>query len=137
MNRMKIYDKTNISSLKLLSSVPDYQMYIYVILNSEERLKIGKTTNPLQRIISLSGSNTGGSKICKIACLEEPTYVLTLETVLHTHYNKNRIHGTEWFKDIDFYEVVKYINELLSGSSYDKSNNIRKEILIKNNIIKG
>ena len=133
MNRMKIYDKSNIYSLKQLSPVPDTQLYLYVILNSENRIKIGRTTNPLNRIISLSGSNTGGAKICKIACTEQSTYVLTLENALHSHYNYYRVKGTEWFERLDFDEVVEYINSLLSKPTFEMCENIRKERLKLNN----
>ena len=126
---MKVFNKNNITSLKLLEPVQDTMLYIYVILNSDDRIKIGKTTNPLQRIKSLSGSNTGGSQICKIACLEEPTYILTLEDALHTHYNYCRIQGTEWFENLDFDEVVNFINSILSLPSYDICNKIRKQRL--------
>lgn len=131
MNRMKIFNKENIYSLKNLPPVSETMMYIYVIENSDSRIKIGKTTNPLQRIISLSGSNTGGSKIHRIACMENPTYILTLESTLHSHFNTKRIKGTEWFKDIKFNEVIDYIDNLLSSKSYDLCNELRKERLNK------
>lgn len=126
---MKIFNKENIHSLKDLKSVPETMMYIYVIENSDSRIKIGKTTNPLQRIISLSGSNTGGAKIHRIACMENPTYILTLESTLHSHYDFKRIKGTEWFNDINFDDVVDYINSLISKPSYELCEELRKKRL--------
>jgi len=54
-----IYTKYNISLLKSVPILEDGQMYIYVMLNSNGNIKIGKTTNIIQRLKSLSGSNGG------------------------------------------------------------------------------
>lgn len=62
-----IYRKANVDLLKSIPVLEDGQIYIYVILNSIGNIKIGKTTNILQRMQSLSGSNGGGTKnICSI-----------------------------------------------------------------------
>ena len=74
-------------------------------------------------------------EIRKIACLEEPTYILTLEEILHTHYDYKRINGTEWFKDLDFDEVVHYVNTLLSLKSYEITTQVRIDRLNGDNVL--
>ena len=131
MPKMKVF--TSLKSLESYKEVPEYQLYIYVIENSEGKIKIGRTTNPLKRLTSLSGSNGGGAEITRFAVMDEPTYVLTLEESLHTHYNFWRITGTEWFRNLDFNEVVDYVNMLLSSKGYETCTEVRQDILRKEN----
>lgn len=110
----------------------DNQVYIYVLQNYPQgNIKIGRTTNPIQRFRSLSGSNNGGNRILRVA-ISPMTYLYSLETTLHTHYDRNRIPNTEYFQKLEFEDVVKYIDELFSSPSYNKCNQIRKEFYIKN-----
>ncbi len=110
----------------------DNQVYIYVLQNYPQgNIKIGRTTNPIQRFRSLSGSNNGGNRILRVA-ISPMTYLYSLETTLHTHYDRNRIPNTEYFQKLEFEDVVKYVDELFSSPSYNKCNQIRKEFYIKN-----
>lgn len=103
------------------------QLYIYVLENYPQgNIKIGRTTNPQQRMRSLSGSNSGGNYIKRVA-ISPMTYLYTIEETCHTHYHRNRVKGTEYFKDITFEEVVSYIEELFNSPSYERCNRIRKE----------
>jgi len=100
---------------------------IYVIKNDGGFIKIGVTTNTEQRLQSLSASNGGGHKIVEVWTSPE-TYLYTMERVLHMHYHNNRIKGSEWFKDLDFNEVVTYAKSLFASDSYRRCNQIREEI---------
>lgn len=126
-----IYTSKNISMLKDIPVLDDGQIYIYVMLNYPQgNIKIGKTTNIQQRLQSLSGSNGGGSRIIKLYC-SPATWVQSVETSLHGYYHKYRIDGTEWFKDLDFNDVVIFVNSLFYMKSYNTCNEIRKQIIEK------
>lgn len=108
------------------------QLYIYVLQNYPQgNIKIGRTTNPAQRFRSLSGSNNGGNKILRVA-ISPMTYLYSIETTLHAHFNRNRIPNTEYFEKLSFEEVVKYVDKLFNSTSYERCNKIRKEFYEKN-----
>lgn len=112
------------------------QLYIYVLENSPQgNIKIGRTTNIKQRLHSLSGSNSGGNHISRIA-VSKPTYLYSLETTAHTHYHRYRIDGTEWFdgKYVTFDEVVNYINSLFDQKGYNLCNETRRKFNEERNI---
>lgn len=127
-----IYRKANVDLLKSIPVLEDGQIYIYVILNSIGNIKIGKTTNILQRMQSLSGSNGGGTKIYAVYC-SPPTWLQSIEGTLHNYYHFARILGTEWFdgSKIDFMETVKYVNKLFYSDEYKKCNELRRIIMEK------
>ena len=121
---MNIYDNfKHIVEQKL----EDNQYYIYVLENESKHIKVGITKNISQRAFSLSGSNCGGSLPLRCA-VSEPTYLKTIEKTVHTHYDRNRVQGTEWFKDITFEDVVEYIDNIFSSPSYLKCNELRKNV---------
>lgn len=121
---MKIYNNIkHITEQKL----EDNQYYIYVIENTAKNIKIGITKNISQRTMSLSGSNGGGNKPIRCA-VSEPTYLKTLEKTIHSYFNKYRISGTEWFKDISFEEVIEYVDKLFTSNEYQTCNEIRKNV---------
>ena len=107
------------------------QLYIYVLENyPQKNIKIGRTTNPKQRFSSLSGSNNGGNVISRVA-ISPMTYLYTLESAFHSKFNRNRIKGTEYFKDITFEEVVNEMNNIFESSNYKNSNENRKSFYEK------
>ena len=128
-----IYTKDNIGLLKSMPILEDGQIYIYVILNSRGNVKIGKTTNIMQRLQSLSGSNGGGSKIIKAYC-STSTWIQSIEETCHNHYHFARINGTEWFdgNKVCFSEVVEYVNGLFHTDSFRRCNELRRSIAEKN-----
>lgn len=128
-----IYDKDNIGLLKSTPILEDGQIYIYVILNSMGNVKIGKTTNIMQRLKSLSGSNGGGSKIIKAYC-SPSTWIQSIEETCHNHYHFARINGTEWFdgNKVYFSEVVEYVDGLFHTDSFRRCNELRRSIAEKN-----
>lgn len=126
-----IYTKENIIKLKSIPVLDDGQVNIYVILNSPQgNIKIGKTTNIIQRLTSLSGSNGGSNKISKIY-VSPPTYLQTMEGTCHSHYHFARIPGTEWFdgNKVDFNEVVGYVDGLFRTSGYKLCNEVRRKFI--------
>ena len=109
------------------------QLFIYIVKNSSGRIKIGRTTDPTQRLKSLSGSNGGGFKIEKYF-ISEPTCLYTLETIMHDKFDKYRIPNTEWFYNKDdpsgeklFEAACEELKLLFSSASYKRCNKIRKE----------
>lgn len=130
---MKIYNSKNVMELKELPVLNDGTYYIYIMLNSpQQNIKIGITTNILQRLNSLSGSNSGGNKIVKLA-VSDPTYVASAEKAFHNHYHKYRIPNTEWFdgSKLKFEDVVEFIDKQFKLKSYETCNKLRKEIYEK------
>lgn len=110
------------------------QFYIYVLLNEpQENIKIGRTSNIQQRLTSLSGSNGGGNKIVKIA-ISDSTYLYTLERIIHQHFIKFRIPGTEWFDRLSFDQVVSYIDSLFQSHQYVHCNEVRKKFVAEHGI---
>lgn len=127
-----IYTKENIILLKSIPILEDGQIYIYVMLSSNGNVKIGKTINIQQRLISLSGSNGGGSKITSLYC-SPSTWIQSIEGTCHNHYDFARIPGTEWFNGnkVDFNEVVTYIDGLFHTKGYETCNELRKKIIME------
>ena len=108
------------------------QLYIYVLQNYPQgNIKIGRTTNPAQRFRSLSGSNNGGNKILRVA-ISPMTYLYSIETTCHTHFDRYRIPNTEYFEKLSFEEAVAFIDGLFNSKSYSICNQIRKEVYEKN-----
>ncbi len=127
---MKQYDKIQDVNIPAVS---DGQLYIYVLENSPQgNIKIGKTSNIQQRLKSLSGSNSGGNHITKIA-VSDVTYLYTLEGIAHRKFDKHRIDGTEWFDGnyVTFDEVVSFIDSLFTQKSYQLCNETRKDFTQK------
>ena len=95
---VKVYNNIQFISSPKLDKL---QWYIYVILNNNGDIKIGRSHDIISRIRSLSNSNAGGSHIVKVA-VSPPTYLRTYEGSLHDLYNKYRVPNSEWFKGLDF-----------------------------------
>ena len=125
-----IYTLKNAKLLKELPVLDDGRVYIYVILSLPQgNVKIGKTTNIVQRITSLSGSNGAGNRINKIY-VSPSSYIECLEKTAHLHYDFARIKGTEWFdgNKVDFDEVVRYVDGLFHQKGYETCNELRRKI---------
>jgi hypothetical protein len=122
-NDVRIYDNIKMVSLP---KIEDIQYYIYAIENELGYVKIGISQDITQRVRSLSGSNTGGNKIIRIA-VSNPTYLKTLEGSFHCIFNKYRIANTEWFKGITFDEIITKMNETFNSDDYFRCNEMRKQ----------
>lgn len=121
------YDIKEIREPKL----EDGQVYIYVLENSpQHNIKIGQTTNPKQRMSSLSGSNSGGNRIERVA-ISPPTYLPFLEKICHKHFNRFRVKNTEYFENVTFEEVLWFLVSLFDEPSYASSNEMHKKQYLK------
>lgn len=126
-------DERTGKDLKELYILEEPKLYIYAMLNSEGKVKIGKTKNIQQRYQSLCGSNGQGNKITRVYCSEE-TYLYTLENIMHTKFARYRIPSTEWFYDKEdptgerlFANAVEELKLLFYSDSYKKCNELRKQ----------
>ena len=130
---MKIYNSKNIIELKELPILEDDSYYIYCMLNSPaHNIKIGITTNIVQRLQSLSGSNSGGNHIVKLA-VSNPTFVSSAEKAFHEKFGRFRIEGTEWFdgSKVTFEEIVSEMENQFNTKTYEVCNELRKELAEK------
>ena len=127
-----IYTRDNIKMLKEISILEDEQIYLYVMLSSNGNVKIGKTTNIIQRLKSLSGSNGYGEKITALYC-SPPTCMQSMEGTCHNHYHFARIPGTEWFDGTKVYfnEVVEYVDGLFHSESFERCNELRRKVIME------
>ncbi len=126
-------DERTKKDLKDLPVLDEPQVRIYVMLNSVGKIKIGKSKNVYQRYLSLSGSNGQGNEIIKVL-VSPPTYLYTIETVMHEKFKEYRIPNTEWFYDENnvsgeelFTAAVKELRLLFSSEQYKLCNSIREE----------
>ena len=120
---VKVYDNIRfISSPKL----DDKQWYIYVILNSNGDIKIGRSHDVMARMKSLSNSNAGGNQIVKVA-VSPPTYLRTYEGSLHEIYNRYRVPNSEWFKGLEFNTVVNEMEKFFNSGQFQRLNELRKQ----------
>ena len=120
--------------LKEFPILEEKKLYVYIMLNSEGKVKIGKTKNIQQRYQSLCGSNGQGNSIRKVL-VSPSTYLYTIEKIMHDKFSKYRIPSTEWFfnKDDSSGEILfnKAVNELkllFSSANYKKCNKLRKSL---------
>ena len=118
--------------LKNIPSLEDEQVYIYAMLNTCNKIKIGITKNIQQRYQSLCGSNSQGNEIIKVY-VSESTYLNNLEKMIHEHFGQFRLKKTEWFASnkfgtLKYEEVIEYIEQLFSSADYKRCNEVRKRI---------
>lgn len=118
--------------LKVIPILDNEQVYIYAILNTCNKIKIGITKNIQQRYQSLCGSNSQGNEILKVY-VSEATYLNNLEKMIHEHFDKFRLKKTEWFVSnksgvLKYEEVIEYIEQLFSSADYKRCNEIRRKI---------
>ena len=118
--------------LKVIPILDNEQVYIYAMLNTCNKIKIGITKNIQQRYQSLCGSNSQGNEILKVY-VSEATYLNNLEKMIHEHFDKFRLKKTEWFVSnkfgvLKYEEVIEYIEQLFSSADYKRCNEIRRKI---------
>ena len=118
--------------LKNIPILEDEQVYIYAMLNTCNKIKIGITKNIQQRYQSLCGSNSQGNEIIKVY-VSESTYLNNLEKMIHEHFGQFRLKKTEWFASnkfgtLKYEEVIEYIEQLFSSADYKRFYEVRKRI---------
>ena len=121
--------------LKMIPILENEQVYIYAMLNTCNKIKIGITKNIQQRYQSLCGSNSQGNEILKVY-VSEATYLSNLEKMIHNHFEQFRLKKTEWFVSnkngvLKYEEVIEYIKILFSSADYKRCNEIRRKIYEK------
>lgn len=82
--------------------------YVYVVENENHRVKIGRSTNPSKRVMSIKsqfGYNIINSYFSPVLYQYGE-----LELFLHNVFKESRVRG-EWF-DISYEEVVSYLQSL-------------------------
>ena len=130
-------DRRTGKDLKDIPILEEPQLRIYVFLNEEGKIKIGKTKNIYQRYLSLCGSNSRGVKLTD--CMVTPsTYLYTLESHMHDKFARYRIPNTEWFFDKEdptgkklFENACKELKLLFSSNDYKKCYELRKSMCQK------
>lgn len=113
-----------------LPALPAGQYYIYVLENSDGRVKVGRTHDIQQRLTALSGSNGGGSRPGRVF-VSEPTHLYTLERITHGRFAEYRIAGTEWFYGVPFEEVAVFVSRLFQRPEYARSEVLRTAYVAK------
>ena len=127
-------DKRTGKDLKDIHVLEEPQMRIYVFLNEEGKVKIGKTKDIYKRYLSLCGSNARGVQLTE--CMVSPaTYLYSLESLMHNKFARYRIPNTEWFYNKEdptgillFENACKELKLLFSSTDYKKCNELRKNM---------
>lgn len=126
-------DERTGKDLRLFQPLDKSQVYIYILRNSVGKVKVGKTSDINQRVQSLSGSNSQGNIL--LSCyLSEPTYLQTIERIMHSRMDYYRIPNTEWFYyeedptgEIMFDSAIELLEKLFYSKSYKRCNELRKK----------
>lgn len=123
--------------LKNIPILEEPKLRIYVMLNQEGKIKIGKTKSIYQRYLSLCGSNSRGVEITSVCC-SPPTYLYTLESIMHNKFAKYRIPNTEWFYNKEdptgeklFENACEELKLLFSSTDYKNCNEMRKSMFME------
>lgn len=127
-------DKRTGKDLKNIPVLEEPQLRIYIFLNEEGKIKIGKTKNIYQRYLSLCGSNSRGVELTE--CMTSPaTYLYTLESLIHDKFTRYRIPNTEWFYNKEdptgillFEKACEELKLLFSSTDYKKCNELRRSM---------
>ncbi len=119
-------DKKELSNIPVLE---DGSVFIYILRNSVNSIKVGKTTNLPKRIQSLSGSNSAGHTIDEI-WVSPPTWLHNIEKIAHEHFSHARMSG-EWFDGtkVTFDSVVEYVDGLFKSDDYARCNALRERVI--------
>lgn len=114
INNMTVYDGDNIEELQKITRTNKYMGYIYV-LEWDDMVKIGYTTNPVQRYNDLKhhAESYSNVHIGKIAVSREHTNYQINECKLHQYFKRYRKNGTELFA-LTMQQVIDEIPNCLS-----------------------
>ena len=134
-------DCNRLCELSDIEVLEEPMMYIYVMNTESGKVKIGKTTNILQRYHSLSGSNSQGNPITDIYC-SGPTSLYTIERLMHSKFDKYRLgENTEWFEDVSdktrkklFNKACYELEKIFEAPNFDKLNELRLQYSKKKHI---
>lgn len=99
------------ADIKKLPKLTD-KYYIYIIENSNDKIKVGRSKNIAQRINSLGHSNSGGNSFIRVA-ISTPTKCKKAEKWIQGKFAKNNIKGSEWFEGVSFETMLMDSIEIL------------------------
>lgn len=112
-NEIQVFNRDEYDKLREIEkATPDYFGYTY-ILEYDDKVKIGCTRCPYQRISALriSAENYGNGKLGKVGILPCCSNYASIEKLLHSAFSEKRINGTELFK-LHFNEIIQEIRSL-------------------------
>ena len=112
-----------------LPRADEYKAYTYVMLMSSGNIKIGITTNPSQRIQSLSESNGGGFRILDAYFTPQHYIADTLEKRMHWVFHEYRLEG-EFFNGCDYHQVIQYLRDVLDTDDFKTAELARKQFVM-------
>ncbi len=118
MNELKLFEQIDIPAIREYEmSKKEYDGYVYAV-EAGEKVKIGSTTAPAQRIRALSTmfSNYAMEKIGRIAISRPHMNFRQNEIILHSVFESNRIKSGEMFS-ISFDDAVSEMRNLLFDTS--------------------
>ena len=111
MNEIKIFENTEFGNLKDIEKKnKGKHTGFFYILEWDNKVKIGSTKYPYQRVMALkrSAENYGKSKIGRIALSVPHTNYTENERILHKFFTEHRKDGSELF-GVGFEETVTKI----------------------------
>jgi hypothetical protein len=108
---LKSSDKWIDSLPRYITSTPVRYGFVYIIQNQSGKVKIGRTTNPSERVRTVQ--TQGGFKTDTIFVSEKLTDFEAAEIMLHNHFKKHHFIG-EWF-DISFEEAVEAYRQIINN----------------------
>lgn len=95
----------------------EFKAYNYIMLMSSGNIKIGLTTDPIQRIKSLSNSNSGGFRILDVYFSPQHILADRMEKVLHWVFRKYRVEG-EFFNGCDYHSIIRWLEDKMESDDY-------------------
>lgn len=104
--------------------ISEGQEVVYVLLNDEGYIKIGKTSNLFNRLQSLSGSNSSGHEIVRYYSTE-PMYIARLvEKVCHNKFHRYQKNNSEWFysPNLHYEDVIAYLENVVDSVDFERRN---------------
>lgn len=108
MDNLQVFTKDEFGSIRTIEKLnKDKYTGFFYVLEWDNKVKIGSTKNPYQRIMALkrSAENYGNSKIGRAALSVPHTNYVENEKMLHKVFKQNRKTGSELF-DMDFEDVL-------------------------------
>ena len=109
-----------------IAKADDLKAYNYIILTDSGNIKIGLSSDPINRMKSLSNSNSGGFKIIDVCVSPQRHITDTVEKYLHWYYRNNRVEG-EWFSNLNYEEVKSFFNSIFIRRDFITANSVRQQ----------
>lgn len=97
--------------------------YVYILLASNDYIKIGRSKDPYKRFNSLSGSNSCGYQLVRYYLSPAMSCDRLVEKILHNRFHRYRTNG-EWFYGQDLYyeDVIASLDEITKSEIFARKN---------------